>query len=189
MFITDYIKVYETALPNDLCNELGQRFDAADDIKEELEPSADESKPPLRSYQEIVLTKGHQKFLDIQPVLMKITEMAALKYQSEIPTKTFPKDIGCETFRIQKFRAGTPDRFQYHVDVSNYASARRFLGMTWFLNDVEEGGVHHFPHPNVRIQPKKGRMIIYPATWLYPHVVDPCISEDSYIITTFLHYV
>ena len=189
MFITDYIKVYETALPNDLCNELGSRFDASDELKDEYEAATEEGKPPLRSYQELVLSKGHQKFLDIQPVMMKITELAALKYQSEIPTKTFPKEIGCETFRLQKFRAGTEDRFQYHVDVSNYPSARRFLGMTWFLNDVEQGATFYFPHPNVRIQPKKGRMVIYPAMWLYPHAIDPSISEDCYTISTFLHYV
>ena len=187
-FLTDFIKIYESALPPDLCGEIIKRFDGSPTVTTELEHPSQEAHP-LRSYQEIVLAKGHQEFLDIQPVMMKVAELAALKYQSEIPVRTFPKEIGCENFRIQKFRAGTGDRHSYHVDVSNYASARRFLGMVWFLNDVEKGAEQYFPHPNIRVKPQSGRMLIYPAMWLYPHTVEPVGETDSYIVSTFLHYI
>jgi hypothetical protein len=188
MFITDYIKIYESAIPPDIADELVRRFEASPDKKIELDQQEGNEKP-VRSYLELSITKDHKDFLDIQAVLMKLTELAALKYQSEIPTRTFPKEIGCETFRVQKFRNETDDRFQYHVDVSNYASARRFLGLCWFLNDVEKGAEVYFPHPNIRVQPKKGRLVVYPAMWMYPHAVEPCLTGDSYVITTFLHYI
>lgn len=188
MFITDYIKVYETALPPDLCGEIIKRFDASPTKKDEYDKPDGQDKP-VRSYQEITLVKGHAEFLDIQAVMMKVAELAALKYQTEMSLRTFPKEIGCETYRIQKFRAGTEDHFHYHVDVANYASARRFLGMVWFLNDVDEGGENYFPHPNVRVKPRQGRLLMYPSTWVYPHTVEPCVSGDSYVITTYLHYI
>jgi hypothetical protein len=188
VFITDYIRVYESAFPPDMCDELIRRFEASGDTKHELDKMENEEKP-IRSYLELGITKDHKDFLDIQAVLMKLTEMASLKYQSEVPVRTFPREIGCETFRVQKFRNGTDDCFKYHVDVQNYASARRFVALNWFLNDVEKGAELYFPHPNIRIQPRQGRLVLYPATWMYPHAVEPCVTGDSYVITTYLHYV
>ena len=190
MFVTDYIRVYENGLPlppeSDLCNEIIRRFDASPNIKDDVEHPEGAAKP-IRSYQEVMMNS--EGFADIQTVMMKLAELTVAKYHNDVPLRTFPKDIGCETYRMIKYRAGTQDRFAYHVDVSNHASARRFMGITWFLNDVERGGDYFFPIPNLRVQPKKGRVLVYPSLWMYPHSVEPALSEDCYMITTFLHYL
>ena len=142
----------------------------------------------VRSCLELNLSKD-DSFKDVQAAMTKIVELAIGKYQSEIPTRTFPKELGLEHFRIKKYRPGGTDGFAYHVDVNSHASARRFLSLIWYLNDVDQGGETFFPHPNVRVKPKKGRLLLFPSLWNYPHSGEPPVSNDKYILGTYLHYL
>jgi hypothetical protein len=191
MFITDYIKVYENAMPDDLCANLIQRFDTSPDVVEQLEKPVDDDSLIVRKHLELDLTTLSDFGQQLQPVLMKITELAVGKYQSELPVRTFPREIGAELFRVKKYRGGeeSQDYFAYHVDVNSHSSARRYLALCWYLNDVEKGGETFFPHPNVRIKPKQGRLAIYPSLWPWPHSEEHPISGDKYVLRTYLHYL
>jgi hypothetical protein len=180
--------VYENALPSDLCDQLIKRFEASPNVEHNTETLEDGLN--VRSCLELNSSK-EQDFEPIQKVLMKITELAVSKYQSELPVRTFPKEIGCEVFRIKKYRKEEiyNDHFDYHVDVNSYSSARRYLALFWYLNDVAQGGETFFPHPNVRIKPKKGRLLMFPSLWMYPHSGERTISDDKYLLSTFLHYL
>ena len=191
MFITDYIKVYENAMPDDLCDGLIAQFDQSPDVTEEIENAATDDKLVIRCHQELNLAKVEGFKEQIQPVLMKITELAVGKYQSELPVRTFLAQIGCEVFRVKKYRGGpdSKDYFAYHVDVNSHSSARRYLALCWYLNDVEQGGETFFPHPNVRIKPKKGRLAMYPSLWAWPHSEEHPVSGDKFVLRTYLHYL
>lgn len=191
MFITDYIKVYENAIPPDICDGLVQQFDLFPDKEEALEYTDDDKKLLIRSHLEVNLSTVEGFAELIQPMLMKITELAVKKYQAELPVRTFPAKIGTEVFRVKKYRGGpdSKDFFAYHVDVNSHSSARRYLALCWYLNDVEKGGETFFPHPNVRIKPIKGRLAMYPSLWNYPHSEEHPVSGDSYRLRTYLHYL
>lgn len=188
MFTTDTIKIYESAIQKDLCEEIINRFDASEKVETILD-SPTGLELPLRSCQELVFSQD-KEWSDIQDAVTKIAQFAVTKYQSDIPYKTFPEQIGCEVVRIQKFRTGEyNDRFAFHVDVNSYVSARRFAALHWFLNDVERGGEIYFPYPNVRVKPLKGRILIHPSNWMYPTVIETPTSNDCYIMSTYLHYL
>lgn len=178
-------------MPNDLCDGLIAQFNQSPDVTEEIENTPEEKSLMIRSNMELNLSKVEGFAEHVQPVLMKITELAVGKYQSELPVRTFPAQIGCEVFRVKKYRGGpdSKDYFAYHVDVNSHSSARRYLAMCWYLNDVEQGGETFFPHPNVRIKPKKGRLAMYPSLWNYPHSEEHPVSGDCYKLRTYLHYL
>jgi hypothetical protein len=180
-FLTDYIRIYENAMPHDLCDEMIERFESSEQVFDGKKENSE------CSFSELNVTKD-EAFKDIQPVLMKVTELAVGKYQSEVPSKIFPEQVGCELFRMKKYRP-EEDLYPYHVDVNNYASAKRFLSLIWYLNDVEKGGDTFFPHPNVRVQPKRARLLVFPSMWMYPHVGEKPVSNAKYIVGTYLHYV
>jgi hypothetical protein len=181
------LRVYETAIPFEICDEVTKRFDASPNVREEIDQI--EGQPHGRRVKELVFSKLPE-FQDVQAVMMKIAQLAVGKYQAETPLKTFPKEIGCEMYRISKYEVGEDGgHFDYHVDVVNHESARRFVGFVWFLNDVEQGGEYFFPHPNVRVKPKKGRLLMFPSTWMYPYSVEKPVSNSSYVLTTYLHYM
>jgi 2OG-Fe(II) oxygenase superfamily len=160
-------------------------------VTEEQDNAASDDNLLVRCHQELNLTKVDGFAEQIQPILMKITELAVGKYQSELPVRTFPKEIGCEVFRVKKYRGGpdSKDYFAYHVDVNSHSSARRYLALCWYLNDVEKGGETFFPHPNIRIKPKKGRLAMYPSLWAWPHSEEHPQTSDKYVLRTYLHYL
>ena len=77
--------------------------------------------------------------------------------------------------------------YVYHNDY--YALDRnqfRFLTFIWYLNDVEIGGETEF-FGNIKIKPKAGTLVIFPATWTYIHKANTPISNDKYILTGWIY--
>ena len=42
---------------------------------------------------------------------------------------------------------------------------------------------------NWTVQPKRGSILIFPPTWMYRHAGLPPVSNDKYILGTYLHYL
>jgi hypothetical protein len=59
----------------------------------------------------------------------------------------------------------------------------RFLAWSLFLNDVEEGGELEFLNYSMRIKPKKGCIVLFPAYFTHAHRGNPPISNTKYIAT------
>ena len=55
-----------------------------------------------------------------------------------------------------------------------------------YLNDVEEGGETEFLNQSVRVQPKAGRIVIWPAAFPYVHRGNPPLSGEKYILTSWM---
>jgi hypothetical protein len=80
------------------------------------------------------------------------------------------------------------DKINIHSDNFDFDSALRQLGFTIYLNDVAEGGKTVFIENGLSVQPRKGRMIIFPPFWTHRHYGEPPISGSKYILTTWLSY-
>lgn len=61
----------------------------------------------------------------------------------------------------------------------------RVLAPIFYLNNVYEGGETEFIYQDIKVKPKKGRLVIFPAIWTYYHRGIKPRSNDKYIITTF----
>ena len=66
--------------------------------------------------------------------------------------------------------------------------ARHLVYMT-YLNDVHMFGETEFYYQQLKVKPKKGLTLVWPADWTFTHrgIVAP--NEDKYIITGWLNYV
>jgi hypothetical protein len=62
----------------------------------------------------------------------------------------------------------------------------RAFVFTIYLNDVEEGGETEFLHFSKRVQPKRGRIVIWPAAFPYLHRGNPPLSGEKYILTSWM---
>lgn len=81
--------------------------------------------------------------------------------------------------------------FAPHCDsnVSKYENnnvKNRIVTYLFYLNDVEEGGETVLCN-NIKIKPKAGSLLIFPACWTYPHKGEVPLSSDKYIITGWMH--
>jgi hypothetical protein len=90
-------------------------------------------------------------------------------------------------FKIQK----TPIGGGYHVwhyESCNREMCNRLLTWTVYLNDVEEGGETEFLYQHLRVKPKQGTLVIWPAAFTHTHRGNPPLSNDKYIITGWTEF-
>lgn len=94
-----------------------------------------------------------------------------------------------ETIMIQKYKSNK-GRYVYHNDFSSEADKKRYRVLTYiyYLNDVEEGGETQF-WDNYKVKPQKGKLVLFPASWTYPHSGLMPISHDKYIITGWIYHL
>ena len=184
--LTDYIKCYDNLLNDDLCQEIIESYKQSGTtyINREQRPTFHElniskkykAEDPLWMKPQKVLT---ETFIDAVELYMQDLDVA----------KDFPTKYTFEEYRLKRYEANEYDQFKDNVDVQDYGSARRFVVIFAYLNTVEEGGETNFPRLDFSIQPKQGRILVFPANWQYRHAGLPVRSNDKYIIGSYLHYL
>jgi hypothetical protein len=91
-------------------------------------------------------------------------------------------------YQVQKYLKGD-GFYDAHVDGGPWAPGtlnKRVLAVVIYLNTVKEGGGTKFRDHEVTIDAVAGRASIFPAYWTHPHGGEVPISEDKWIISTFL---
>ena len=169
-----------SVLPDELCDALIELFDA----DKEHHQSVDNCGKP--TFTQLNLNQHHAK---IVPTLLQYTLDVIRHYQNDVlPAQYLPNSQFFEEFRIKRYKPGGKDRFDEHVDVADYETAKRCLAFLFYLNSVPVGGQTLFPHQGESFRPTKGYVTVFPPTWEYPHMGEVPISNTKYIMSTYLHY-
>lgn len=113
----------------------------------------------------------------------KINAAIQKHYKPLVPHLTY---IYPDGFQILKYEEGgfyTP-----HVD--HFHSIPRTLSIVMFLNDDYEGGDFEMFSPDglnsAKIEPKKGRTIIFPSNFQYPHKANKVTKGTRYAIVMWV---
>ena len=79
-------------------------------------------------------------------------------------------------------------KYTYHNDfnIDFEKKEYRIIRYIWYLNNVEEGGETGFWN-DYKIKPEKGKLILFPACWTFPHCGRMPISSNKYIITGWIY--
>lgn len=94
-------------------------------------------------------------------------------------------------YQMQETKPG--DWYDWHDDMMlDYQPlSERTLTFIWYLNDIHEGGCTEFMN-GIKVQPRQGRMLLFPATWCYIHRgAELKGTQNKYIITGWIsrkHY-
>lgn len=72
---------------------------------------------------------------------------------------------------------------EWHCEQGGGNSAARSLVWMIYLNDVQSGGDTEFLYQQMKVQPKKGTLVIWPAGITHPHRGNPPYSNDKWVIT------
>lgn len=177
-----FISVYDNVLDNSVCNFLISTFEKNSKKQERIE----NNKKPNFTQFNLTENNNCEETNNIHNFLINTVFRYKKIYYEIHDERCFPLSHGFEQFRIKKYNNDGKDCFDYHVDVIDHSSSRRFLSFLWYLNDVNDGGETVFD--NLTIEPKTGRMVIFPPLWMFPHSGKPPISNTKYILSTYLHY-
>jgi hypothetical protein len=77
----------------------------------------------------------------------------------------------------------------WHLESSTINTSARVLVWMIYLNDVKDGGETEFLYQSMRVSPKKGTLVIWPAGFTHLHRGNPPLSGEKYIMTGWLEYV
>lgn len=89
-------------------------------------------------------------------------------------------------YQIQETKPG--DFYTWHSDyMSSPDGWSRCLTFLWYLNDVKSGGETEFIM-GTKIKPQTGKLILFPAAWMYYHQGCPPKKETKYITTGWLYF-
>lgn len=182
--LNDLIQVHENILTKEDCQLLIDTFESVS----EYENIDNNGTPKFSQYNLTQNVKSHtQNVQALHNKIIKTVMHHRDQYYKFIDLRCFPQKHAFEQFRIKRYLTDNDDRFDTHVDVTDYESARRFLSFFWYLNDVESGGETQFSE--LTIQPKMGSMVIFPPLWMFPHRGNRPVSNTKYLLSTYLHYV
>ena len=189
-----YIKIYDDVIDADSCNMLIGKFEAAEEDQYEEVRQVERDKAIAFTQINLVNNKD---WASVQNGMLEVFQDYIMAYINDckIAPKQWPQTYGYEAIRIKRYLNNNYDRFDPHVDVKNYETSRRLLAFFIYLNDVDEGGETEFISINkpgtyipLKIEPRRGRLLMFPPQWMYYHAGLKPVSNSKYLIHSYCHY-
>jgi hypothetical protein len=178
-----YIRVYDGDLPLDLCERMVQSFRTLGRFHQ---PNGRGHRAGLEqsAWTEVNVTRfSDAGFLGF---FRNRIDAAVDRYNGDvglgIPIPNSPRTAD---LILKRYRPNGEECFQRHFDSINEV-ANRYLVLLWYLNDVAEGGETAFQQLDVSVEPRAGRLLMFPPYWMYQHEGLPPRSGDKYILSTYL---
>lgn len=198
--IKDYIYIYKYSIPDLLCDEIIEKFENEKELKYKGITAGGLNENTKKTTDFVI--PDNEIWLKTKKFLEKELFKHYLNYIENIKNKeaynNFHNDNNYDPvgnyleaqnflFQIQKYNKND-GKYIYHHDFSiNYEKrVYRIATFLWYLNDVIEGGETFF-FENIKIKPEKGKIVIFPSSWAFPHAGNIPVSNDKYIITGWLY--
>jgi hypothetical protein len=180
---SSFIYEAENALPESLCNDMVQRFEAA--VEEQYQgfigQTVSKDRSIKRSTDLVVSGKKHWEDIDRRLFQSLANVLQALRQKHPFFGGAF-KDMG---YAIQRTLPG--EFYHWHIDGGSHSFSHRQLVAVWYLNDVEgPGGETEFRYQEVAIRPRTGKLILFPPFWTHEHRGVTLKKGVKYLATTWV---
>lgn len=99
-----------------------------------------------------------------------------------------------DKINLQHYRKGSGGYHHWHSEHYPHPSdpqqksLHRVLFWLLYLNDVEQGGETEFFYQGAKVKPKQGRLILSPCSFTHTHRGNVPVSNDKYILTSWVMY-
>ena len=185
--INNFIGVYDNYISPDECNKAIKIFENQVKFNNTLNR--------IDFEQSTVTQKQDQQFfasesnLDIWWEDLKLTILnydLAWKHYCKSTGAADGKEFFYTNLKLQK-TLPTEGYHVWHIEHGKgFENEPRAFVFSIYLNDVEDGGETEFLHFSKRVQPKAGRIVIWPAGFPYMHRGNPPLSGEKYILTSWM---
>jgi hypothetical protein len=186
----DYIRYYDQGLPEDLCDQ------AITFLEKQIhdENCVRHNQSHLRNHEITIPNPKNSESVELTKKINHHLINLIKKYMDEVVKATGSDTVfscrAIEGLKMVRYdpNPNEPEQFAYHSDSWNNVSSSRQISIILYLNDVKEGGDTNFRHQDASVDPKKGRVLFFPANWCYTHQGKPPVSNSKYIVVTWLHF-
>ena len=177
--LNDYVRVYDGVFTKDKCEYLIELFEETRDRE------VQEYRTEAYNFDQLELNTskwGARQCNSLYTSLVPVYK----KHFEEVGVSDYLEIHGVEALRIKKYEQGSDQEFKTHIDVTDHATARRYAVAIVYLNDNDGHTV--FPNLDIVVEPKAGRVVVFPPMWMFPHAGLTPKDCDKYIMMTCLHY-
>lgn len=198
MNLNDFVFVKEGAFTPEFCDSVINEFESYklkgltrsgqsgigvnDDVKNTTDLNIYDY-PELSEKFDLVLSSTFNEMLSEE-------YLGKLPYQEEFgKDQLFYNTTFYELMQIQKYNQNNGHYNGWHAETGSFEMSRRLFVFILYLNDVEEGGETELLYTGLKIKPKKGQLLIHPASYPFVHKGHTPLSDNKYIITTWLSYL
>jgi|TARA_R100001530_G_scaffold81608_1_gene56930 hypothetical protein len=188
--IQNFMGVYDNYITEQECNRAIELFEQEDKLNRTLNRQLGEQAPVSRKQDQQFFASGRniEIWHDALRLLIANFDIAFKHYAENTGVYSYvSSDLFYTSLKIQK-TLPTEGYHVWHIEHGKgFDNEARVLVYVIYLNDVEEGGETEFLYFSKRVKPKKGRIVIFPATFPYVHRGNPPISGEKYILTSWLN--
>lgn len=185
----NFIGTYKGFFPKEFCEEAIQYFDFCQSytplVKKRRDDFVEDSYIFTSSFENVKnpdLVRLNKKLSDY---FFKMLDFCILKYIEKYRILQGLDGFSVYDLKFQKTEPG--EGFHgWHYENSKRLVADRRLVLQLYLNNVEEGGETEFLYYPKRIKSEQGKLIIWPATFTHTHRGNTPLSENKYIITSWV---
>ncbi|CAI8322209.1 MAG: Uncharacterised protein [Gammaproteobacteria bacterium] len=178
-----FIFEFNNSLSEDICKDIVKRFEESkDEHYEGRVGQTFEKNTDIKKSTDMVVS-GKDNWKDVDKILFTSLSKAlsAVKKQYDFFSGPF-KDIG---YAVQRTNPG--EYFHWHIDSGSHQFSDRQLVAIWYLNNVSgPGGETEFLNQEVKINPERGKLILFPPFWTHEHRGVTLKEGTKYIATTWI---
>jgi hypothetical protein len=185
--MNNFIEIYDEAFTLDFCNKAIAYFENMSNAGFGFDRRA--SNIPKVKVEDLTVFPSQLHEIDLYPSRELVSEFneTLYKYYNEYCEKYSVLFEGNKPHiltanRIQKTLIGQGYHL-WHFESSSREVAHRITAYTLYLNDVDEGGETEFLYYPIRVKPKTGRLVIWPAGFTHAHRGNPPLSNTKYLLT------
>jgi prolyl 4-hydroxylase len=183
--LRNYVRYYDGALTAEFCAQMVDAFESSAHLQA-TQTRGKQAGLNNSSWVELNVSRfADAAFLGFFHA--QIDKYLAIYNKSLALTLPIPTSAKLDELRIKRYRAGGDDNFEPHFDSYQQKSAR-YLVFLWYLNDVADGGETQFVDLDIAVAPRVGRLLMFPPYWMFQHAGLPPLSNDKYIISTYLMF-
>jgi hypothetical protein len=185
--IENFIGIYDGYIPNTQCDDAVKFFKKQDELKKTYDrilienTTKDKKNDKAMDIQSVVEwpTRFKPLLLNLDQVLSDYSKKTSIKEFYDVPSFDYTY------IKIQKTIPGEGYHVWHLEHGRSVDSAFRALVFSIYLNDVKEGGETEFLYQSMRIKPKKGRVVIFPAGFPYVHRGNQPLKGEKYLMTSW----
>tara|TARA_B100000902_G_scaffold210881_1_gene200557 strand:+ start:1199 stop:1789 length:591 start_codon:yes stop_codon:yes gene_type:complete len=180
-----FIGIFEDAFDKQYIKEIISFFEKSSDLPlvqkpKELKHSVDQDAIFFSNPDTIQIVPNYYTSYFFQVLWDKIIPLYTDQFSILSQTQ-----LAGEELKMKRIKPGGGFHTWHYEGLGEYS--KRKLVCQLYLNDIPKAGETEFLYQNKRIEPKEGRLLVFPADWTHTHRGNPPIGViNKYIITTWL---
>lgn len=171
------------ALPPSFCDEVIARFEA--NPQQQYAGRVGQLREQDTSIKQTMdlVVSNKPDWKDVDTMLFRSLVVAMREFRETFPYFKGPfKDLG---YQVQRYLPG--QFYHWHIDGGSHELSQRQLVAIWYLNDVPgPGGDTQFLYQDISVQPRRGKLLLFPPFWTHEHRAARLESGVKYIATTWI---